>query len=165
CTYDHAGMGFPTRSADEERPTVDEHMLCDELYRRVGLGREFIARVTHSFMFQALDVEAIRHVLTRQLERLSQTAELHGHRLAWDADLIEHLTTQWQPRFGVRYLTTMLRNRIHEQLSVAETQGELEGVSLIHLVKLALPKGADLATLTGTVSRERKGDTLIIHVT
>jgi hypothetical protein len=59
----------------------------------------------------------------------------------------------------------MLRNRISEQLSVAETQGELEGVTEIRLDKLAVPESAGLSAATGAVARERKGETLFIHVT
>jgi len=164
CTYDHAVMGFPTARSEEERPTVDEAAIREELHRRVGLGQEFTARLTHTFLFRALDAEAIRRVLWAQLERLSETAEVHGYRLTWEPGLIDHLASQWQPRFGVRYLNAMLRNRISEQLSVAQVQGELEGIALIHLEKLPVPEGADPASVTGAVSRERKGDTLVIHV-
>ncbi|HUT88602.1 MAG TPA: AAA family ATPase [Thermoguttaceae bacterium] len=166
CTYDHSTMGFPTTDEEEEDlPTVDRGALLEELHRRVGLGQEFTARLSHMFLFQALSAQAIRQVLAMQLERLSETAEVRGYRLTWEPDLIDHLASQWQPRFGARFASAMLRNRISEQLSVAETQGELVGVAEIHLDKLAVSESAELSAATGAVSRERKGDTLFIHVT
>jgi hypothetical protein len=56
--------------------------------------------------------------------------------LEWDLELVGHLAVQWQPRFGVRHLTTILRNRITEQPSVAEARGELKGVRTIRLLLL-----------------------------
>ena len=165
ATYERGSIGFPTSSSEEDQPAVDKTALLEALHRRAGLGPEFTARLTHSFIFQSLDAKAIRRVLTMQLEQLSETAEVRGYRLTWDDDLIKHLAARWQPQFGARHAHAMLRNRISEQLGVAEAQGELREVTTIHLKKLAVPEAADPASMMGAVTRQREGETLVIHVT
>jgi ATP-dependent Clp protease ATP-binding subunit ClpA len=165
CTYEQATMGFDAAEPEKQKPTVDEEALLTELRRRVGLDQAFLARISHKFFFQALDQEAIGRVLVIQLERLSQTAEIRGYRLTWEPQLIKHLASQWQPRFGVRFLTSMLHHRITEMLSVLEAQGTLAEVSAIRLAKLQMPRGAGPSGLTGGVTWRREDDTLIISIT
>ena len=165
CTYEQTGMGFETGEPEKQKPTVDEEALITELRRRVGLGQEFISRFTHKFLFQALDEEAIRRVLEIRLQELGQTGEVRGHHLTWDDELIQHLASQWQPRFGVRFAISMLRNRIGEVLSVLEAQGQLQAVSRVHFAKLKAPRSAKASGLPGGVDWSREGDTLTIFIT
>ena len=157
-------MGFDAAEPEKQKPTVDAEALLTELRRRVGLDQAFLARISHKFFFQALDEQAIQRVLVLQLERLSQTAEIRGYRLTWEPELIEHLASQWQPRFGVRFLTSMLRHRITEMLSVLEAQGTLADVASIRLAKLPMP-GGDSPGLAGGVTWQREDDTLILSIT
>ncbi len=164
CSYDRLGFGFgkPGQPADD-RPTVDPDALRDHL-RAIGLGEEFLARIPHWFMFQALDDASIREVIRRQLEALRQLLAARGLQLNWDAELAEHLAARWQPRFGVRHLTTILRNRILEQLSVADAQGELQGVTAVRLQPLRTGPDGLPGDLTGAATRQREGQTLVIHL-
>jgi hypothetical protein len=41
----------------------------------------------------------------------------------------------WSPRFRARWVYNILRDRIAEQLALADAQGELKGVTEIHVVK------------------------------
>jgi ATP-dependent Clp protease ATP-binding subunit ClpA len=160
------GFGLPGGERPE-RPTVDAEAVLAGL-RATGLGEEFLGRIDHVFLFQSLEPEAIREVVGRQLERLRRTAEDRGLHMDWEPELVSHLLSQWQPRFGVRALSAMLHNRVIEQLSVAEAQGELEDVTGIHLdvlEKEVLKKLADLAKsigLAGLATRERQDKLLVI---
>ncbi len=78
--------------------------------------------------------------------------------------MAEHLAARWQPRFGVRHLTTILRNRILEQLSVADAQGELQGVTAVRLQPLRTGPDGLPGDLTGAATRQREGQTLVIHL-
>ena len=87
-----------------------------------------------------------------------------AYELAWDPDIVGYLSSQWQPRFGVRHLTTILRNRIEEQLSVADAQGELKGVTKIYLEVLDTMDEDEARRYAGVAERELQGDTLIINL-
>jgi ATP-dependent Clp protease ATP-binding subunit ClpA len=137
-------------------PEVDADAVYAELRRRLEVGDEFIARVTHTFVFRSMTRAAIRSVL--QMQRLKALAAARGFELTWDEDLLAHLIEQWQPRFGVRYLTAVLNNRVTEQLSLAEAHGKLRGVGRIHLRLATAGKGP------GNAERRREGDALSIHL-
>jgi ATP-dependent Clp protease ATP-binding subunit ClpA len=165
CVYDRKGsLGFKASGegdAPAAGPRVDLDTLKAQL-RALGYGEEFLARIRHYFAFQSLGASAIAEVVGKQLERLREAAELRGHELEWEPEVVEYLSSQWQPRFGVRHMTTVLRNRISEQLSVADAQGELEGVRRILLRVLRLEGVGEGRDLAGLAARERRGDTMVI---
>jgi ATP-dependent Clp protease ATP-binding subunit ClpA len=164
CSYEHRSFGFDRANPSApDRPAVEQESLQAHL-RAIGLGEEFLARIQHWFLFQGLDAASIREIVQQQLQRLRQTVQGRGLRLEWDAELLDHLADQWQPRFGVRHLTTILTNRIVEQLSVAAAQDELEGVSEIRLRLLRIEGGDRSRSLTGIATRERLQHTLLIHL-
>lgn len=153
-------IGFDP-DARAAQPITDSEAMKDEI-RRMGLGEEFLGRVSHFFIFGGLNPAAVHTILERQLEKLQDTAEVRGFHLLWDDDVIHHLADQWQPRFGVRHLLAILRNRIVEQLSVADAQGELAGVQEIRLEVLS-PHGAYRgAPGPGSATRRREARTFMI---
>lgn len=164
CTYERRDIGFgDTLERDGSRPSVDEEALANGL-RMAGFGEEFLGRITHRFLFRGLSQESVREILVARLESLREDAELRGLHLQWSPDVIEHLAQQWQPRFGVRHLITILRNRILEQLAVAETHGELEGIVHVCLGLMDAPGINTAAALSGAAARKREGHTLYIDL-
>ncbi len=166
CVYDtEEDMGFYVKegSRKEAGPRVDPDAVRAGL-RAVGYGEEFFGRIKHFFVFRALTTDTIGKVIEKQLASLSQTAGERGMTLEWDAALVPHLSSQWQPRFGVRHLTTILRNRLTEQLSIADAQGELNGVKriMLRVSKAAGPEGQPHAA--GMAWRELDGEALVISV-
>ena len=162
CRYESTkpiGFGYEVDSAGGETPKVSVNDVQEEL-RQLGYGEEFLGRNIDYILFAALDREQIEVVLRRQLERLGETAELRGYELEYETDVVEHLLAQWQPRFGVRQLTTILRHRIVEQLAIAEVQGELKRVKKIRLDKL--PREDEVG---GLGARKVAGETITIYVT
>ncbi|HEY6031717.1 MAG TPA: hypothetical protein VIU44_14190, partial [Gaiellaceae bacterium] len=85
--------------------------------------------------------------------------DLRGYTLELGKGVLEHLLAEWQPRFGVRQLTTILRHRIVEQLAIAEVQDELQGVKTIRLAKLPTKQ-----KVAGLAARKREGETMIVYV-
>jgi len=166
CTYESTRrpIGFVTpdefqdNAAGAAAPKVSVEAVQDEL-RRLGYGEEFLGRNIDYIEFVGLHQADIEVVLRRQLERLGETAELRGFELECGEDVIQHLVAQWQPRFGVRQLTTILRHRIVEQLAIAEVQGELKDVTRIRLEKMP---GED--TVVGLAARKVEGDTVTVFV-
>jgi len=77
---------------------------------------------------------------------------------------VDILANCWEPRFGVRHLSTILRHRIVEQLSLAEARQELSGVQRIELRVLETAGGVARQDLAGLVTRDREGETLRIHL-
>ena len=116
------------------------------------------------FMFRGLDGSSVEKILETQLEALQDTAEVRGFQLEWEDAVVSHLVAQWQPRFGVRHLISILRNRIVEQLSVADAQGELSGVAKIRLEVLDAPSGDGIQDSTALAVRERRAETLVISL-
>jgi ATP-dependent Clp protease ATP-binding subunit ClpA len=163
--YDSAkAVGFEKPSgAARASPTADVESVMAAL-RASGHGEEFLGRHLRFFVFKALDDAAIRTVIGQQLAGLRQTAEVRGYQLDWDPTLVDYLASQWQPRFGVRHLTTILRHRIAEQLSVGEAQGELRGVSRIYLEPMRMEAGAERLEHSGLAARERRDGTLVIKL-
>lgn len=158
--YDKHRLGFSARHEKPAAPETDSEALKREL-RRHGLGEEFLGRITHLFLFRALGETAVTEVLQRQLEALRASSTVRGLALTWSSEVIPHLAREWQPRFGVRHLIAILRNRVFEQLGVAEAQGELLGVKTIRLA--VMPSREDSAP-HGAATRSRKGDTLTVLI-
>ena len=101
-------------------------------------------------------------MIRRQLDGLRHTADLRGYELTWEPELVAFLCARWEPSFGVRQLNSVLRSRIVEQLSVADTQGELAGVRRI-LLRPSASQGAGIPA--GAAARERAGETMIVELT
>jgi len=164
CGLDRRPLGFsPADQGRSETPAVDPEAVRREL-RAAGFGEEFLGRITHFVLFQGLERKSLQTILERQLDGLRQTSEARGYKLAWSDDLVSHLAAEWQPRFGVRCATTMLRHRLSEQLDLAETQGELKGVRQIRLEVLPQRKEPADPTLAGAVTRHREAETLVISI-
>jgi ATP-dependent Clp protease ATP-binding subunit ClpA len=153
-------IGFDETTA-VVNPAVDEGRMKQEI-RKMGLGEEFLGRISHFFFFKGLEADAVSTILETQLEKLQNLAEVRGYKLEWDDSVLGHLVGQWQPRFGVRHLLAILRNRIVEHLSVADAQGELEGVTRIRLELMDRAQREKASHMTGMAVREKKGDTLVI---
>ncbi|CAK0781076.1 ATPase AAA-2 domain protein [Gammaproteobacteria bacterium] len=164
AVYEHHQIGFVVeRDQDPNIPDADVKIVMNEL-RQLGYGEEFFGRVDEFFVFHGLQPDAVRRIVEMQLEALRASADVRGYQLAWSAEVVEYLSTRWQPRFGVRHLTTILRNRILEQLAVAEAQRELSGVKRIELRVLNLGNDAPRQHLAGLASCERDGETLWINL-
>lgn len=163
CDYGPKVIGFGDSGRGSFVPKVEAERVGQEL-RRLGLGEEFLARLSHVFLFRGLDQEAVKAVLRKQLGKFQTMAELRGLSLDCPPEVVAYLAARWQPRFGVRYLLTALRHRLIEQLGVAEAQGDLRGVKVIRLQVMAIPEPAAPLGLSGLSAYERHGDTLVIYL-
>ncbi len=114
-------------------------------------------------MFEGLTKEIIERVLRSQLDELRSTAEKRGYQLSWDQAVFDHLLTEWTPRAGARWVFNILRNRVEEQLALAETEGELAGVTRIEVRLLPMEAGPEVPEI-GRARRERRSDALIVLV-
>jgi ATP-dependent Clp protease ATP-binding subunit ClpC len=161
--YHQKPIGFTAEDTAAGTPSTDVSRVREEL-RALGYADEFLGRIGHTVVFRGLDRASIRSVIERQLIGLRESADVKGYTLEWDPELVEHLAGEWQPRFGVRYLTTILRNRVVEQLSVLQAQNELQGVKRIRLVVMAPDSRNDKNHPVGRVAHRREPDTLIIEL-
>jgi len=142
-------------------PHTDVSAMRDAI-KGMGLGEEFLGRIDHVFVFDPLRPDAVREILESRLAQLQDLAEVRGYALEWDGDVVSHLSAQWQPRFGVRHLLAMVRNRIVEQLSVADAQGELKEIRKIRLEVTSADSHGPLGQVPGPARRRRNGSTLVI---
>jgi ATP-dependent Clp protease ATP-binding subunit ClpC len=165
AVYDHeVAIGFGTDSKVGSGEPATDHAAMEAHFARMGLGQAFLGRVTHFFDFKGLKADSVRIILEAQLGGLTKTAEARGYAFDWEEEVLGHLVSQWQPRFGVRHLVSILRNRVIEQLSVADAQGELNGVERIRLEVLKTGLSEDLGDLAGLARRTRDQDTLVISL-
>ncbi|MCX6619542.1 MAG: AAA family ATPase, partial [Acidobacteria bacterium] len=164
CVYESRRLGFgETGGGPNPVPLVDQEKLQRD-FHAAGFGPEFLARIGHIFEFRSLDASGIRTIIQSHLKGLLELAGARGFAFEWDARVEELLASEWQSRFGVRHLKTILTNRITEQLSVAEAQGELRGVTRIRLRVLALDGNAANLDFTGAATHERAEENLIIKL-
>jgi ATP-dependent Clp protease ATP-binding subunit ClpC len=152
-----------------QAPEVAGEPRCDAAsvlaaLRAHGIGDEFLGRLNHVFVFQPLAREAMAQVVERQLQALAESALQRRLKFSWDPEVVEYLTTHWQPRFGARALSSILRSRVSEQLSIAEAQGEMKGVRTIHLRVMDLERRGDLAGMCALASREVDGPRLVVSL-
>ena len=110
---------LPPATASEQ--TVSEGLLAG------GLGQEFLGRIQHVVLFQALTDEHIREIIGRQLGSLRDMATARGKQLSWTEAAVARLASRWksQPHLGARYLGTLVRVQILDPLNVAAASGEL----------------------------------------
>jgi ATP-dependent Clp protease ATP-binding subunit ClpA len=152
------GLGFTTAEAREEgAPHTDWEGLKRSL-RSAGLTEEFLGRIRSRFIFRGISGAALRQLISRHLEELRSIAKTKGFDFCWQPAVVEHVAARWEPQFGVRHLTGILRYPVTEQLSAAEAQGELQGVKRI---ELNCPEKREAGSGS---ARERQGDTLIIKL-
>jgi len=165
CVYDkRQPIGYlPDQASVPVTPEVDEDRLKQEL-GAMGLGQEFLGRIGHFFLFNGLDQASIRTVVEGQIKKLQAMAEERNLSLSWSPKLVDHLASQWQPRFGVRHLATILLHRVAEQLSVAEAQGELREATEVRLEVMQTPDDADDLDLSGLAVRETEESRLVIRL-
>jgi ATP-dependent Clp protease ATP-binding subunit ClpA len=117
----------PTLAAD-----VSRQALYDEL-RTKGLGMEFLARIHHVFLFRALNVEAIRTIVERQLDSVRFLAKGKGFELEWAPDVVGCLVNAWDPVMGARHMANLLRACVLDPLNVAAAQKRLTTVRRIRI--------------------------------
>jgi ATP-dependent Clp protease ATP-binding subunit ClpA len=165
--HPHLGFGSPGKREPSEVAKVSPQTVMDDLRRR-GFPQEFLGRNFQWFTFRSLGEEQIREVLRRQLEALrAHAAEREPPvDVDWDPATFDRLVAAWDPRFGVRHLITLLRNRVIGQLSVAEAMGDLEGITRIHLTAGtgATPGAVADPGRPGDTRRRRDGNTLVIEL-
>jgi ATP-dependent Clp protease ATP-binding subunit ClpA len=118
-------VGF-VRSAQRPTAVVTEETVAQGLLGS-GLGQEFMGRIQHIVLFQALTDAHIREIIDRQLKKLGDLALARGKKLSWTEAAIERLAARWKthPHLGARYLTTLVRVQILDPLNVAAAGGEL----------------------------------------
>ncbi len=161
CSYESVarnpdtGFGLPQRRKLGRVVARTDEAAVRQAFLEHGLGQEFLARLDHIFVFEALEREATRSIVEAQLSGLASMVSERGYQLRWSPELVRHLLGQWQAAFGVRHLTAILRNRIIEQLSLAEAQGDLRGVELIELRPLELPAGLEPELAAGIAQLHR----------
>lgn len=162
--YAQSAIGFGgNQSAAAFIPRIEQGNLFREL-KEAGLTEEFLARLSHVFLFQGLDPETVKVIVTKHLAKFQEEANRRQLTFTWEEELVDYLARQWQPRFGIRYLLTTLRHRLGEQLGVAEAQGELKSLTTIHLQRLPAGLSDQCQGLTAAVGRERQGETLNIFL-
>jgi ATP-dependent Clp protease ATP-binding subunit ClpA len=168
-TYDENQPHLGFRTAGSAKPSevamVSPQTVMDDMRRR-GFPQEFLARNFQWFTFRSLGEKEIREVLRRQLEALRKQAAQRDPpvEVDWDSATFDRLVAAWDPRFGVRHLITLVRNRVIGQLSAAEATGELEGVTHIHLSALGAPATVGDTERPKDSRRRREGSTLVIDL-
>ena len=161
CVYDARGpLGFVRGTeAPPPGPRVEQEAFWADL-RRLGLGQEFQGRIPHQFFFKALGPETIAQVLAQHLGALRERTAARGFALSWEDDLVPHLMAKWQQHLGARSAAGLVRGSIEEQLRLASSSGELEGVRRIRVCV-----GTGDPTDGSEFTRTRVGETLDIVVT
>jgi len=171
ATYETKGkIGLPdlSRPAEDRAggpvPRVSVEAVKADLLAR-GYGEEFFGRQIDFIVFEAMERDDVEVVLKRQLGDLKNEAELRGYDLSWEPEVVGHLLKTWSPRFGARWVYNILRNRIVEQLALADAQGELKGVTKIHVVKRpTVVRKEGEPEIAGLASRLVEGDTMTVLV-
>lgn len=163
CSYEKPkNFGFSTVQTGIQI-SITEESLRQDLLRR-GLGEEFLARIQHTFLFNCLDKPALEKIIHKQLLELKEKTEKRGLVLIWQEPLVGHLLSRWQPQLGVRFLSLILRNRVNEQLALADAQGELHGVKKIILEASETNEQQSSPEPSYIARRFRQNDTLTIKL-
>jgi len=163
CSYEKLkNFGFSTVQTGIQI-SITEESLRQDLLRR-GLGEEFLARIQHTFLFNCLGKPALENIIHKQLLELKEHTEKRGLVLIWQEPLVGHLLSRWQSQLGVRFLSLILRNRVNEQLALADAQGELHGVTKIILEASETNEQKSSPEPTYIARRFRQNDTLTIKL-
>jgi ATP-dependent Clp protease ATP-binding subunit ClpA len=167
-TYGASGpIGFRSPSKEVEpvsTASASKESVMDDLRRR-GFPQEFLGRNFQWFVFRSLDQDAGRKILGLQLEGLRKAS---GGRhppveVDWEPEIIDRLIESWDPQFGARDLNSLLRNRVIAQLSLAEAEGQLDGVTRIQL-RVPAHKEQPTDEPPSAATRSREDDTLFIDL-
>ncbi len=120
------------RAQDVNAPQTNEQSIREELLR-VGLGREFLARIQQQFIFNSLSADDIRELLNRKLTELATLLSAQGRELTWTDAFCKRLIERWDANQGVRFLITLMETTVVNQVRIAGAQKELDGVTRIEM--------------------------------
>jgi len=157
-------IGFGPGSGSGWAGPVTDGAAMRAHFNRMGLGEAFLGRITHFFDFGGLDADAAREILRIQLEAFAETAAEKGHPLEWSEDVLSHLVSGWEPGLGARDVGGLLRNRVVEQVVLADVKGEMDEVKTIRLEVLEARSPDGSGELAGLARRTRHKDTLVISL-
>jgi ATP-dependent Clp protease ATP-binding subunit ClpA len=145
-------IGLSNRNGASPVPP-DQRQVLSAL-RRMGFGDEFLGRIDRTFVFAPLGEEALREIFQLRMAELQAELTRRGLELEVPDGLAEHAVGDWAPRFGARHVAHRFERELRDQLSLAESNGQLLN---IRRVRLVLGSGADK-------SRTVEGDTLVINI-
>ncbi len=156
-------IGFRKTSAPAAGSTVSvsAESVMDDL-RRAGFPQEFLGRGFRWFVFHALGLADAPAIINRQLEalRAGAAARRPPMQLDWEPEVVERLAAAWDPQFGARGLIGLLRRRLIAQLSLAESEGRLDGVTAVRVRAPASSSGLE----AGAAGYERRDTTLFVDL-
>lgn len=125
--------------------------------RRHGWTDEFLARITHTFLFRELGRETALEMLRGEIETIRAEAGNRDLELVCEKELIPHLADLWQPREGARQLQSLIEHCLREPLNAAEASGELQRVKRI---RLRVARGQRGTPPAGFPEHRRRGQVL-----
>ena len=158
-------LGFPSRaSRGPEAPTgPDSKGAIQEALRKAGVSDAFLGRVGDDYMFFApLGPKAVEKAIERLFGVLGEALKRRNLTLSWGTDVIPYLTKTWEPRFGVRHLKVLLENRVIEQLSLADMDGELKAVKQVRIEIDPTKRRPDDDVSQARTVKRYEGDSLIL---
>ncbi len=140
-TKQAARIGFKLEDeAQAEEKAYEEKK--EEVLRELkdALRPEFLNRVDHIIVFNALNQQHIRKIVRMHLQKLDERLRQQGFSLDVDAKVVDFLAQAgFDPEYGARPVRRVIQERMEDQIAEHILKGIFRSGDVIHVVK----KGKD----------------------
>jgi ATP-dependent Clp protease ATP-binding subunit ClpC len=126
------GVGFNTGSSEQQRLDVKKSIIQKALKQQ--FNPEFLNRIDDIILFNSLDEETLKKIITIEVNKLNLRLNEKGYRVSFDKSIINRIyELNTQEEYGARPLKRIIQNLCEDFLSEEILKGNIvenDGITL-----------------------------------
>jgi len=157
-------IGFKLEDEARDEEQQYEHQ-CNEVLTELKdqLRPEFLNRIDHIVIFNALNQEHIRKIVKNQLAYLNERLHTQGYDLQVDQKVVNLLATEgFDPEYGARPVRRVIQQRIEDEIAEHILKGVFQPGDCISVIKKNNDQLDFLPKVKKENNKEKKSSTLAI---
>ena len=155
-TKQAAKIGFQLEGGASKAEAEYEEK-CEEVINELksNLRPEFLNRIDHIIVFNALAQEEIRKIVKINVEDLASRLKKQGFEIEMDQDVINELAEKgFDPEYGARPVRRVIQERIEDEIAEHILKGIFQEGDIIHIIMKDKNKIEFLPKKTKKASKE-----------
>ena len=130
-------IGFQLEN-ESEKEDHDYEEKCEEVIQELkdNLRPEFLNRIDHTIVFNALHQEHIRKIVKLHLNLFAERLKKQGYKLDVDQNVIHYLAQEgFDPEYGARPVRRVIQERIEDEIAEHILKEIFLPDDTIHIIK------------------------------